>query len=166
MGEFGWPSGFWLRLPLTACTAPQRRPTVRPEVHTANFPWRFLLADDHAINRLLAQQVLRAAWPKAEIVEAADGQQALDRLAEGGFDLVLMDMVMPGMDGIVTTQRLRSTLPVPIKHVPVLGLTANVNPADLDAFQRAGLSGLMVKPFEPATLCARIEQLLLQRSSG
>jgi len=74
-----------------------------------------------------------------------------------------MDMVMPGMDGIVATRRLRSTLPVPIKDVPVLGLTANVNPADLEAFQRAGLSGLMLKPFEPAALCTRIEQLLLQR---
>ncbi|MBM3386617.1 MAG: response regulator [Betaproteobacteria bacterium] len=170
-GEMGFESvlgegsRFWLRLPLSPCAAPQRRTKVRPEVHTANFPWRFLLVDDHAINRLLAQQVLRGAWPKAEIVEAADGQQALDRLAEGGFDLVLMDMVMPGMDGIVATQRLRSTLPAPAKHVPVLGLTANVNPSDLDAFQRAGLSGLMLKPFEPATLCARIEQLLLQRSA-
>jgi len=161
--ELGVGSRFWLRLPLKASAAPERRPTVRPEVHTASFPWRFLLVDDHAINRLLAQQVLRDAWPKADVVEAADGQQALDRLAEGGFDLVLMDMVMPGMDGIVATRRLRSTLPVPIKDVPVLGLTANVNPADLEAFQRAGLSGLMLKPFEPAALCTRIEQLLLQR---
>ena len=161
--ELGVGSRFWLRLPLQACAAPPRRPTVRPEVQTAEFPWRFLLVDDHAINRLLAQQVLRSAWPQAEIVEAADGQQALDRLAEGSFDLVLMDMVMPGMDGIEATQRLRSTLPMPGRQVPVLGLTANVNPADLDAFQRAGLSGLMLKPFDPAMLCARIEQLLLQR---
>ena len=161
--ELGVGSRFWLRLPLQACAAPPRRPTVRPEVQTAEFPWRFLLVDDHAINRLLAQQVLRSAWPQADIVEAADGQQALDRLAEGSFDLVLMDMVMPGMDGIEATQRLRSTLPMPGRQVPVLGLTANVNPADLDAFQRAGLSGLMLKPFDPAMLCARIEQLLLQR---
>ncbi|MEN9888587.1 MAG: Sensory/regulatory protein RpfC [Pseudomonadota bacterium] len=161
--ELGVGSRFWLQLPLQACAAPPRRPSARPEVQTAEFPWRFLLVDDHAINRLLAQQVLRAAWPKADIVEAADGQQALDRLAEGSFDLVLMDMVMPGMDGIVATQRLRSTLPLPGRQVPVLGLTANVNPADLEAFQRAGLSGLMLKPFDPAALCARVEQLLLQR---
>jgi len=161
--ELGVGSRFWLRLPLQACAAPPRRPSVRPEVQTAEFPWRFLVVDDHAINRLLAQQVLRSAWPRADIVEAADGQQALDRLAEAAFDLVLMDMVMPGMDGIEATLRLRSTLPMPGRQVPVLGLTANVNPADLDAFQRAGLSGLMLKPFDPAMLCARIEQLLLQR---
>ncbi len=161
--ELGVGSRFWLRLPLQACAAPARRPSVRPEVQTADFPWRFLVVDDHAINRLLAQQVLRSAWPRADIVEAADGQQALDRLSESAFDLVLMDMVMPGMDGIEATQCLRSTLAMPTRQVPVLGLTANVNPADLEAFQRAGLSGLMLKPFDPATLCARIEQLLLQR---
>lgn len=163
--ELGVGSCFWLRLPLTACGAAPQRPAVRPEVHTANLPWRFLVVDDHAVNRLLAQQVLRSAWPKADIVEAADGQQALDRLGQGVFDLVLMDMVMPGMDGIVATQRLRSSLPVSARPLPVLGLTANVNPTDLDAFQRAGLSGLMLKPFEPAALCARIEQLLLQRNA-
>jgi signal transduction histidine kinase len=163
--ELGVGSRFWLRLPLLACPAPARRPSSRPEVRTAEFAWRFLVVDDHAINRLLAQQVLRAAWPQAEIVEAADGQQALERLREGAYDLVLMDMVMPVMDGIVATQTLRSSLPEPARRVPVLGLTANVNPSDLEAFQRAGLSGLMLKPFEPAALCARVEQLLLQRAA-
>jgi CheY-like chemotaxis protein len=125
--------------------------------------WRFLIADDHPINRLLAKQVLQNAWPNSEILEAVDGQHALQCLREKTVDLVLMDMVMPVMDGIVATRTLREAFLPPAKDVPILGLTANVNPVDLDAFRQSGLSAVMLKPFEPSQLCAKVEQLLLTR---
>jgi len=75
-------------------------------------------------------------------------------------DLVLMDMVMPVMDGIEATRRLRQN--PDWQGLPVLGLTANVNPVDLDAFKTAGLTDVMLKPFEPAQLCTRVEQMLLR----
>jgi len=126
--------------------------------------WRFLIADDHPVNRLLVKQVLQNSWPQSQILEAADGAQALQCLRDKVVDLVLMDMVMPVMDGIEATRTLREVLPPPARHVPVMGLTANVNPMDLDAFRQAGLSAVMLKPFEPAQLCAKVEQLLLTRA--
>ncbi len=84
-------------------------------------------------------------------------------LREQPFDLVLMDMVMPVMDGIVATQTIRTKLPAAARSVLILGLTANVNPVDLDAFRQEGLDDVMLKPFEPDLLCAKVEHWLLQR---
>ena len=161
----GHGSRFWLRLPLTAAEPPERSADLlKPEVQTGEMPWHFLVVDDHPINRLLVKQVLQNTWPHSEILEAADGQQALQCLRDKTVDLVLMDMVMPTMDGIAATHALRENFPPPVRDLPVLGLTANVNPVDLDAFRRAGLSAVMLKPFEPAQLCGKVEQLLLTRA--
>ncbi len=162
--EPGEGSRFWFQLPLTT-----REPSVgsagsqqvQVPMQTASMAWRFLVVDDHPINRLLAKKVLQSAWPQAEVQEAVDGQQCLDLLAQGPVDVVLMDMVMPVMDGTEATRLLRQN--PAWQHLPVLGLTANVNPVDLDAFTGAGLTAVMLKPFEPAQLCARVEQMLLQR---
>jgi len=163
--QLGRGSRFWLRLPLTVVPAPARTPdAIKPEVQTRNMAWRFLVADDHPVNRLLVKQVLKSVWPNSVILEAADGEQALQCLRENTVDLVLMDMVMPVMDGIAATRTVRDNFPSPTKEVPILGLTANVNPVDLDAFRQAGLSGVMLKPFEPAQLCTKVEQLLLSRA--
>ena len=160
----GQGSRFWFRLPLQACDAPDRpvpAELLPAPMHTAAVAWRFLVVDDHPINRLLVKQVLQNAWPKAQVLDAVNGQQALDRLAQSSVDLVLMDMVMPVMDGIEATRRLRQN--DAWRPLPVMGLTANVNPVDLETFRQAGLNTVMLKPFEPAQLCNRVEQLLLQR---
>jgi CheY-like chemotaxis protein len=71
-----------------------------------------------------------------------------------------MDMVMPVMDGIAATAALRMGTDPRLSQLPVLGLTANVNPLDLERFKMAGLNEVMLKPFEPVALCEKIEQLL------
>jgi CheY-like chemotaxis protein len=127
-------------------------------------PWRLLVVDDHPVNRLLVKHVLQNSWPQAQILEATDGQQCLDMLALGPVDLVLMDMVMPVMDGIETTRRIRAE--AAWQNIPVLGLTANVNPVDLQAFRNAGLNEVLLKPFNPAQLCLRVEPLLLAKGGA
>jgi CheY-like chemotaxis protein len=97
------------------------------------------------------------------IDEADDGKMALDKLQAGVYDVVFMDMVMPVMDGIDASKFIRRELPNPAAQTPILGLTANVNPVDLDRFVEAGLSGVMLKPFEPSQLCAKVEELLSQK---
>ena len=77
-------------------------------------------------------------------------------------ELVLMDCRMPVMDGIDATRAIRRAGEQRIRDVPVLGLTANVNPLDLQAFKAAGLSEIMLKPFDASVLCSRIEQYLMQ----
>ena len=162
--EKGRGSHFWFRLPLDACAAPEQKNDHQSrEVQTAQMPWRFLIADDHPVNRLLARQVLKNAWPNSHIVDANNGQQAVDLVRQEVFDLVLMDMVMPEMDGIEATQVIRTQLPLPAKDVVILGLTANVNPVDLEAFRKEGLDDVMLKPFDPDQMCAKVEHWLLHR---
>ncbi len=162
--ELGQGSRFWFWLPLTDSVAPVQKPTAaRIEVQTPKLPWRFLIADDHAVNRLLVRQVLQHAWPHSQIAEVQDGQQAVAALREQVFDLVLMDMVMPVMDGIAAARVIRQELPGPSRDVLILGLTANVNPLDLDKFRQGGIDDVMLKPFEPDMLCAKVEQWLLHR---
>jgi signal transduction histidine kinase len=124
---------------------------------------RFLLVDDTPVNRLLVRLVLQRHWPQAEVVEAGDGAQALLALAQPGlpaFDLVLMDMVMPVMDGIEATRSIRSSTQEAVRRVPVLGLTANVSEQDLRRFEQAGLSGLLLKPFEVEDLRREVQRLV------
>ena len=160
--EPGQGSRFWLQLPLTAASAPLKsaEQLLQP-LQSADRAWTFLVADDHPVNRLLLKQVLQNAWPHSVVLEAVDGQKALDVLREQPVDLVFMDMVMPIMDGIDATRLIRQDAVDRIHQVPVLGLTANVNPLDLERFKSAGLNGVMLKPFEPAALCHRAETLLL-----
>ena len=161
----GEGSRFWLRLPLSAAPAPAQpahdHTPQRPRAQTA---WRFLVVDDDPIHRLLLKQVLLSAWPQSTVCEAADGQQAMDVLQTQGVDLVLMDMRMPGLDGVAATAAVRND--PRLSDLPVLGLTACVTPQDLDRFKAAGLNGLMLKPQAPAGLCAQIEAILCRRPQG
>ena len=158
----GQGSRFWFRLPLTAQTSQQpAKLQAMKERKTAGQAWQFLVVDDHHLNRLLAKQILKNAWPACTVVEAENGAQALDFWRAQRFDLVFMDMLMPVMDGVQTTQAIRQSF---TSHglAPVIGLTANVNPQDLARFKDAGLSALLLKPFDPAQLCDQVEALLLR----
>jgi CheY-like chemotaxis protein len=163
----GQGSTFWFTLPLVEVPAPE------VEVFDTEFPTaaseralRFLVVDDHPINRLLARQILKNTWKNCELVEADNGLKALQVLRAQRFDLVLMDMVMPEMDGIEATHALRQELPAPACDTPVLGLTANVNPQDLDRFAASGVNAVLLKPFDQAKMCAQVELLLKEKKSS
>ena len=78
---------------------------------------------------------------------------------QAGFDLVLLDMVMPVMDGIETACAMRASADALTRQTPVLGLTANVSTLDLQRFKNAGLDGLLLKPFETLRLYSEVERL-------
>ena len=163
--EPGKGSRFWFWLPLQRVAVPEpRQAATTVQQVDARQSWRFLVVDDHPINRLLVSQILVSVWPRCECVHAADGEEALSILAQQDFDIVLMDMVMPRVDGIEATQRLRN-LPAPKDQTPVLGLTANVNAQDLAQFAQAGLQAVTLKPFNQAQLLTQIERLLLQKQT-
>jgi signal transduction histidine kinase/CheY-like chemotaxis protein len=164
----GQGSTFWFTLPLQAQDAPPQATdsqVVKPGV-ISDQAVRFLVADDHPVNRLLLNKVLKNAWPNSLVVGVEDGQKAIEQLTQQDFDLVLMDMVMPQMDGIETTAFIRGQLSGPMRHVPVLGLTANVNPQDLERFKASGLNDVLLKPFEPVQLCTQIDALIFNRRSA
>ena len=159
----GQGSQFWFTLPLTAQAAP--KPLRQSGADKVSNPQhlKFLVVDDHPINRLLVKKVLTHHWPNSQVVEAENGVQALSELEKNSFDVVFMDMVMPGMDGIEATQAIRQHPNTHMGNLPILGLTANVNPQDLERFKAAGLSGVMFKPFDPVQLCAQVEALIVNR---
>jgi CheY-like chemotaxis protein len=93
---------------------------------------------------------------KVEIIEATNGQEALEKLAQYDFDIVLMDIQMPVMNGYEATQRIRTDFPSPKKDVFVIALTASVIRSDLDKCRSAGMDDYVPKPFKPVQLFTAI----------
>ena len=160
--ELGRGSRFWFTLPLRASSAPEHISSSDKPLVQADKAWRFLVVDDHRLNRLLVTQVLKNAWYQCTVVEAGDGLQALQALQTQDFDLVFMDLVMPELNGADTTQALRA-MPRPRGNTPVMGLTADVSPVDLANFRAAGINALLLKPFDPQQLVRESQALLLAR---
>ncbi|MCJ2086690.1 PAS domain S-box protein [Methylobacterium sp. E-005] len=118
---------------------------------------RILLVDDSGVNRELAEAVLTGAGHRVQT--AIDGQTAVEAVKARRFDLVLMDVQMPGMDGMAATRAIRALGP-PVAAVPVLAMTANVLPEQIDAYHAAGMNGYLAKPFDRAVLLATVARLL------
>ena len=106
-----------------------------------------LVVDDIATNRLVASQLLIASG--AQVVEASSGQEALARLAQGGVDVVLLDLMMPEMDGAETLRRIREAHG---RQVAVVVMTADVLAIHRDDGLREALDGFLPKPILPETL--------------
>ena len=123
---------------------------------------RILLVEDVEINQELARLVLEAAGHTVEVV--ADGAAAVMAVEDGVFDLVLMDVQMPGMDGITATRMIRR-LKGACANVPVIAMTANVLPAEVRQFREAGMDDHVGKPFDRAVLYDTIARWLPGRDA-
>jgi CheY-like chemotaxis protein/anti-sigma regulatory factor (Ser/Thr protein kinase) len=160
---------FWFTLPLTPEASPEETTATLDDTTSAaenaleQAP-RFLVVDDHPVHRLLLTQLLKTNWKHAEVMEAETGAQALERLTQQTVDLVLMDMVMPEMDGIAATQGLRQHPNT--ENTCVLGLTANIHAQDQVRFRAAGVNAIALKPFDATALCTQIAQLLKEKKSS
>ncbi len=119
---------------------------------------RILVAEDHPINRRMVSLILKkAGWEHAF---AEDGEEALARLAEDSFDLVLMDCQMPNMDGFEATRRIRADEEGTGKHLPIVALTANTMRGDREACLEAGMDDFVGKPFKREELLAAVDRFL------
>ncbi len=116
-----------------------------------------LVVDDNATNRFVAGKVLELFGCTSEAVE--DGQQAVDRVQAGAFDLILMDIKMPVMDGVQATRLIRN-LSGPVAGIPILALTANADPRDEAEYLAAGMNGVAQKPIQPDVLLNAIRLVL------
>lgn len=91
----------------------------------------------------------------AEPVDASDGREAVERFrasAEGSFDAILMDMMMPGLDGCEATRAIRAMERPDAKAVPILAMTAQAFAEDRRRAQEAGMNGYLTKPLDAAAL--------------
>ncbi len=114
---------------------------------------RILVVDDHPINRRIVSMFLTPHG--FEVVEAGDGGRALELLEQQSFDLVLMDVNMPVMDGVTTVRHMRGS-GKPWARLPVIALTADAMPGDREKFLAAGMTGYMSKPIEHRELVSAI----------
>jgi PAS domain S-box-containing protein len=115
-----------------------------------------LVVDDNPTNRLIGVKMLEALG--AEGVAVDSGAAAVEAVRGAAFDLVLMDVNMPGMDGLEATARIRA-LPGAAAQVPIVALTANVMAHQRAAYLAAGMDGMVPKPFSPAVLLQEILRL-------
>jgi signal transduction histidine kinase/AmiR/NasT family two-component response regulator len=116
-----------------------------------------LIADDNQVNRTVAQTLCEMFGCTSETVE--DGAAALSAAETGRFDLILMDVKMPVMDGVEATRRIRSG-PAACSQVPILAVTANADPDDAGLYRRAGMNGVVEKPIKPDRLLAAMNAVL------
>lgn len=153
----GHGSVFWFRLPLHLAetdASPQVLPAAPESVPIhRDRPRRILIAEDDPINQMLIDTMLRR-W-EFETTVVGDGQAALDRLTEGTFDAVLMDVNMPVLDGPTAVTRLRAQEGGQ-RGIPVFALTADVLPEHVATFRSAGFTDVLTKPVD----WARLRELL------
>ncbi len=145
---------FTLRLAVAAA-APAAPAAPGPRAAARLAGLRLLLAEDNALNRELVLRLLGREG--AQIDCAADGRQALEALQRHDYDLVLMDMQMPGMDGLQACRALRRE--PRWARLPVLAMSANTSPADRAACLAAGMDEHLGKPFDLEQLVATIRRL-------
>ncbi len=115
-----------------------------------------LIDDEDAIREIATLSLERVGgWT---VVAVSSGQKALQAVAvDGGFDAVLLDVMMPGLDGPMTMERLRQG---PLPEVPVVFLTAKLQRADLERLHDLGAAGVIAKPFDPMELPGALDRIL------
>jgi two-component system sensor histidine kinase/response regulator len=124
---------------------------------------RVLLAEDNPINREVALELLREL-DVVDVQVAENGLDALDRLRSGRFDLVLMDMQMPVMDGLAATREIRK-LPG-LAELPIVAMTANAMPGDRARCLEAGMNDHIPKPIDPGILASTLEYWMGRRDGA
>jgi signal transduction histidine kinase/DNA-binding response OmpR family regulator len=112
--------------------------------------WRVLLAEDNAVNRKVGVAMLQRAGH--HVVVADNGKHAVELVREQSFDLILMDIQMPEMDGVEATQAIRRLEAATGAHVPIVAMTAHALEGDNERFLAAGMDAYIAKPFQPRDL--------------
>ncbi|WP_162937632.1 hybrid sensor histidine kinase/response regulator [Indioceanicola profundi] len=158
----GRGSTFWFEVPLPETAPAQSSPTL-PAGHGAGRPRHILVAEDLAANQLLVRTILTRAGHTVDFAE--DGAVAVRKVLSGDYDLVLMDVQMPEMDGLAATRAIRA-LPAPVGRVPILALTANALPEEVALCRAAGMDGYLGKPIDQAALLAAVDGWSVAHGTG
>jgi CheY-like chemotaxis protein len=122
---------------------------------------RILIVDDNPTNLKLASDLLE--WEGYAVEKAVDAEHAQELLRDMTPDLILMDIALPGMDGLTLTRKLKSE--ERLKHIPVVALTAFAMKGDDQKALQAGCSGYITKPIDTRRLAQQVQDFL-QRGEG
>jgi CheY-like chemotaxis protein len=136
------------------------RPAEMSRLATEDRPVHVLVVDDNATNRMVAESLCVLLGCTTE--SAVDGLDALEAVKARPFDVILMDIRMPRMDGVEATRAIRR-LQTPARRIPIVALTANADPADVETYIAAGMQGAVEKPVKPDQLAAALDAVLPAR---
>ncbi|MCL6474925.1 MAG: response regulator [Firmicutes bacterium] len=151
--EVGRGSTFWVDLPLPvvhAVTQPANAEATPTEPEPLLAGLRILLVEDNEVNRKVAVRMLQKLGCEVDI--ATDGRQAIDKTAQQQYDLVFMDVYMPGMDGYEATRLIRQREEAMGSHQVIIAMTANAMEGDRELCLQAGMDDYLAKPFREADL--------------
>jgi PAS domain S-box-containing protein len=166
--EVGRGSRFWFTVPLAAC---QRERSGAPEAGriyasgTAAGParsLRVLAAEDNALNQRLICELLRRFGHHVDL--ATNGRQAVERATAEPFDLILMDIQMPELDGIAATRAIRA-LGTPAAATPIVALSANAMSEQREQYLAAGMDEVLTKPIDPRALIELLDGIAAETAA-
>lgn len=143
--------------------APVAQTNATPSIGAAPVAAHILVVDDNATNRMVAEALVEMFDCTSESAE--DGIEAVEAVQSGRFDLILMDIKMPRMDGVTATKTIRA-LQGPIGQTPIVALTANVDPEDARGYIAAGMCAVVEKPIKPERLLQAINLALDSRAKA
>jgi len=159
-------SCFWFEVPLECAEAPAAAPAAGMPVYRTPVPGgaaaRLLVVDDNALNRRVAAELLRRRGH--EVDEAPGGAEAVAMAAAWPYALVLMDLQMPGVDGLAAALAIRA-LPGH-RDTPIVAMTGNVLEEDRERCREAGMVSFVAKPVRPASLLAEVARWVPADAAG
>lgn len=162
--KVGMGTSFTIHLPFKRSSSPSQEKVKAPR-HSVNDALldaikdiNVLLVEDNEINQLLAKLVLTRAGCKVTIAD--NGLRAVEKLKEGKFDIILMDIQMPEMDGYQATKVIRNELKAPLSETPIMAMTAHALSQEKDKCLHAGMNDYISKPFEANELFTKIVSLV------
>jgi two-component system, sensor histidine kinase len=136
---------------------------IQPEIKVRKTS--ILLAEDNTFNQMLAKTVISKYMPDADLTIAANGKEVMKQLETNKiFDVILMDVQMPEMDGYETTRTIRKAEDKTYQHIPIIACTAGVTPPEVEECYKSGMDDFLAKPFQPNDLVSKINHHLKQIS--
>jgi len=119
-----------------------------------------LLVEDNPMNQMVAVDTLSGAIEGCKVDVAENGQVALEKLQSKQYDLMLMDVQMPVMDGYTTTRHIREQFDAPLKNIPIMAMTASAIKSEVEKCFESGMNAYISKPFQTEDLLRKIARLV------
>lgn len=163
--EPGKGATFWLELPWQAALPEGAIPEGEPSL-SLSMPRHILVVDDNKVNLAVAKLQLQKLWPEARVETTCSPMQALQLLEAQNFDLALIDIVMPEMDGKVLSQQIRQRFPGIAARMPIIALTANSHAEQREHCLQAGMDDVLHKPMDTDELVQALKRHLGRRKEA
>jgi CheY-like chemotaxis protein len=153
-------SKFYVTIQFEKCEMPASEKNTVSQVEMER-DFYVLLAEDNKLNYMLLRKQLETIYKNIKIDHAIDGKEAIEFFNAKKYDLIIMDMFMPEMDGITATKTIRSNENTFKSKVPILAFTGNTTKEDMDKCYAAGMNDILIKPYKIDDLKAKINHLIL-----